>query len=173
MNLASEPNAGSQECVGVSAESKTALPYDPAHAHGSKSLMSSWTSRRSSKRSLKESAGPAAPACPAGRVTSAAPAGQRNLPTSWDQFLVVNVRGTSTVPAERKSSGNRLRACAELCRETPPTRANTRGSGGECSHRQSHGNSPDSEDMSRRFGSYLEVAKRALNRGRNRNVSLC
>ena len=54
MNLTSEPNTGSQECVGVSAESKTALPCDPAHAHGSKSLMSSWTSRRSSKSSLKE-----------------------------------------------------------------------------------------------------------------------
>ena len=142
------PNRNKLVIVEVSAETKSALPCDPAHVHGSKSLMSSWTSRRSSKRSLKEPAGPPAPACPVGRVTSAAPAGQR-------------------------SSGNRRRACAELCRETPPTRANTRGNGGECSRKQSHGNSTDSEDMSRRFDSYLEVAKRALNRGRNRNVSLC
>ena len=148
MNLTSEPNVGSQECVEVSAETKSALPCDPTHVHGSKSLMSSWTSRRSSKRSLKEPAGPPAPACPEGRTISAAPAG-------------------------RRSSGNRRRACAELCREAPPTRANTRENGGECSRVQSHGNSPDSEDMSNRFGSYLEVAKRALNRGRNRNVSLC
>ena len=38
---------------------------------------------------------------------------------------------------------------------------------------QSHRNAPNPESLSHRFGSYLEVAKRALNRGRNRSFSLC
>ena len=155
MNLTPESNAGSQECVEESAGTEPAMPCDPTPARGSKSLMSSWTSRRSSKRSLKGPAGPPAPACPAGRVTSAPPGEQRS---SGDR---------------RQACAESRRACAESRRGTPPTRANTRGNGEECSRKQSHGNSTDSEVMSRRFDSYLEVAKRALNRERNRNVSLC
>ena len=96
----------------------------------------------------QEPASPAVPARPADRASSAVPEGQR-------------------------SSGNRRSACAASRRETPPMHANTRASGGECSRKQNHRNPPESVVMSHRFDSYLEVAKRALSKGRIRDVSLC
>ena len=63
--------------------------------------------------------------------------------------------------------------CGNQRVNTSPARARTRATGGLRPPKLGRRNAPDSESMSPRFGSYLEVAKRALNRGKNRSFSLC
>ena len=125
--------------VGIPGEVEPAQARGPTSADTSKSLMSSWTSRRSSKRSLKE---------------------PEDGPGTWG----------ITDPG---SPGARRSMRAEPHGKAPPGREEMCAAEelGPCE--QSHQNVPNSERLSHRFGSYLEVAKRALNRGRNHNFSLC
>ena len=142
MNLAPEPNTDSQECVGAPGQTEPARARGAMGTNAPESLMSSWTSRRLSKRSLKApQSGPEARG-----VTDPGPSGLQR-------------------PVCAKSRASRGRA--------PPAHEETRAPDELVPREQSHRNAPNSKSLSHRFGSYLEVAKRALNRGRNRSFSLC